>query len=384
MKVAIVAFHFAEYASRLALALDARHEVLLVLETTNAEAELSRSLRDALVRRGRVLWFGQQRRRTAPFHAIRLMREIRRFRPDVIHVQETGSRVSTWTNDLLGYSIPLIITVHDPILHSGEDQRLCEAQTYRVRLRARADRLIVHGERVREAWREREPKLSVRLASVPHGLLGDDQGTVRTLPEKPPVFLFFGRIEAYKGLEFALQAGRLLASRGLTFRLVIAGTGSALDQYRPQIREMPWVELMDRRIDADEIPRLFGRASAAVLPYTEASQSGVAALAFGFGRPVIATSVGGLPDVIADEQNGLLVPPKDAGALAEAMARMIMSEALCEQLRRGAMERAGRELSWDVIARQTSAVYEDALHARGQAYCGSSQFATGSREGHGA
>jgi glycosyltransferase involved in cell wall biosynthesis len=384
VKVALVSFHFAEYASRLALALDARHEVLLALETANAASELSSSLRDALVRRGNVLWFGRQRRRTAPFHAIRLMREMRRFRPDVIHVQEMGSCVATWANGLLGYSIPLIVTVHDPVLHSGEDQRVCEKQIYRGRLRAHADRLIVHGEKVREEWRGREPELSLRLASVPHGLLGDDQGRVKTLPEKPPVFLFFGRIEAYKGLGFALQAGELLASRGFTFRLVIAGTGSALDQYRPQIRKMPWVELMDRHIHADELPQLFGRASAVVLPYTDASQSGVASMAFGFGRPVIATSVGGLPDVVANEHNGLLVSPKDAGALAEAMARVIVSEKLCEQLRSGAMERASRELSWDVIARDTSAVYEDALRARGQAHCGSSQFTAGSREGYGA
>jgi glycosyltransferase involved in cell wall biosynthesis len=385
VKVALISFHFAEYASRLALALDARHEVLLGLDSANAAFELSTSLRDALVRRGNVLWFGRQRRRSAPFHTIRLMREIRRFRPDVIHVQEMSSCVPTWANDLLGYSIPLVVTVHDPVLHSGEDQRVSEKSlSYRGRLRARADRLIVHGERVREEWRGREPKLSLRLASVPHGLLGDDQGRVKTLPEKPPVFLFFGRIEAYKGLRYALQAGELLASRGFAFRLVIAGTGSALDQYRRQIREMPWVDLMDRHIHADEIPQIFGRASAVVLPYTDASQSGVAAMAFGFGRPVIATCVGGLPDVVANERNGLLVPPKDVGALAEAMARVIVSEELCDQLRVGAMERACSELSWDVIAGETSAVYEDALRAHGHAYAGSSQFSARSSERRGA
>ena len=366
MKVALISLHFAEYASRLALALDASHEVLLILETANAELELSRSLRDALVRRGNVLWYGRQRRRSAPFHAIRLMREMRRFRPDVIHVQQTGSRAETWANDLLGYSIPLVLTVHDPVQHSGADRRTGERHApYLQRLRARADRLIVHGDRVRKEWLRSEPKLSLRLASVPHGVLGDDQGRVETLPETPPVFLFFGRIEAYKGLGFVLEAGESLALRGFTFRLVIAGTGSELDRYRPQIREMPWVELMDRHIHADEIPQIFRRASAVVLPYTDATQSGVAAMAFGFGRPVIASRVGGLPEVVANERNGFLVPPKDVGALAEAMARIIVSKKLCEQLRSGAMERAGSELSWDVIARETSGVYGDALRARG-------------------
>jgi len=359
VKVALVALHFAEYASRLTLALDRYHDVLLVLDSSNAEYDLSRSLRDALVRRGNVLWFGQQRRRTAPFHVMRLAHEMRRFRPDVIHVQEVATGVATWTNDVLRYSIPLVVTVHDPVSHSGADQRFGQkSEAFRARLRARADRLIVHGERMREEWRERNPELTFQLASVPHGVLGDDQGRVETIPEKPTSFLFFGRIEAYKGLGYALKATELLASKGLQFRLLVAGTGSELDRYRAEIDRMPWVELMDRRFLADEIPQIFRRASAVVLPYTDATQSGVAAMAFGFGRPVIASCVGGLPDVVTNEHNGLLVTPKDVGALADAMSRFIMTEKLDERLRRGATDCARGELSWDVIARKTSAVYE--------------------------
>src|SRR6266851_2799642 len=84
------------------------------------------------------------------------------------------------------------------------------------------------------------------------------------------------------------------------------------------------------QLHADEIPQIFGRASAVVLPYTDATQSGIAAMAFGFGRAVIATCVGGLPDVVANECNGSLVLSKDAGAL-----RFMVSEKLCEQLRSG-------------------------------------------------
>jgi len=363
VRVALVSFHYAEYASRLALALDRHHEVLLILASSNAEYDLSKSLRDALLKRGNVVWFKQLTRRSAPFHVMRLTREIRRFRPDVIHVQEVLSCVPTWTNDVLRYSIPLVVTVHDPVPHSGADQRLAERYPCRFRLRAHADRLIVHGERIREEWRGREPKLSYQLASVRHGVCGDDQGRVETTPEKPPVFLFFGRIEAYKGLGYALQAAELLASRGLQFRLLVAGTGTELDRHRAKISQMPWVELMDRHFLADEIPLIFRRSSAVVLPYTDATQSGVAAMAFGFGRPVIATCVGGLPDVVTNEFNGLLVTPKSVDALADAMGRFIASEKLEERLRRGATESAREELSWEVIARETSGVYEDAIRA---------------------
>ena len=364
MKVALVSFHYAEYASRLALALDRCHDVLLILDSSNAEYDLSNSLRDTLVKRGNVRWFGKLRRRSALIHVMRLMREMRRFRPDVIHIQEVASCVPTWTNDVLRYSTPLVVTVHDPVPHSGADRRVAEkSEAYRIRLRTRADRLIVHGERMREEWRGREPQRTRQLASVLHGVLGDDQGRTETVPEKPPVFLFFGRIEAYKGLGYALQAAELLASRGLQFRLVVAGTGTELDRYRTKIGQMPWVELMDRHFLADEIPQMFRRASAVVLPYTDATQSGVAAMAFGFGRPVIATCVGGLPDIITNEHDGLLVTPKNVDALADAMARFIVSEQLDERLRRGAIERARGQLSWEAIARETSAIYEDAIRA---------------------
>jgi glycosyltransferase involved in cell wall biosynthesis len=197
-----------------------------------------------------------------------------------------------------------------------------------------------------------------RLASIPHGVLGSS--VPATLAE-PSTFLFFGRIESYKGLEFFLKAGTLLVQRGLAPRLIVAGTGSDLELHRAQISRMPWVELVDRRIDADEILDLFARASAIVLPYTDATQSGVAAMAFGFGRPVISTNVGGLPDMVRDGHNGLLVPAKDAEALADAMSRLIASNDLRKSLTSGASAYGSTELSWDLIARQTSAAYESAV-----------------------
>ena len=147
--------------------------------------------------------------------------------------------------------------------------------------------------------------LSPRIARYRTGFLVT---SVATSLADPSTFLFFGRIESYKGLEFFLEAGTLLVKRGFKPRLIVAGTGSDLARHRARISRMPWVELVDRRIDADEIPDLFARSSAVVLPYTDATQSGVVAMAFGFGRPAISTNVGGLPDVICDGYNGLLVP----------------------------------------------------------------------------
>ncbi|MBR1132239.1 glycosyltransferase family 4 protein [Bradyrhizobium iriomotense] len=361
MRVALVSLHYAEYSSRLAMALSRHHDVMLILDATNARYELSSALRDAIIERGLVRWFPRQRRLNAPIELVRLVWTLRSFRPDVIHVQEIYKCIPTWANDVLRYSIPLVLTAHDPLPHSGLlDRRAAAAIPCRGRLRDHADRLIVHGDRLRNEWGEREPRVGPRLASVPHGVLGS---SVPEALSEPSTFLFFGRIESYKGLEFFLKAGALLVEGGLWPRLIVAGTGSDLERHRAQIGEMPWVELVDRRFDADEIPGLFARSSAIVLPYTDATQSGVAAMAFGFGRPVISTSVGGLPDVICDGYNGLLVPPNNAEALAEAMSRLIVSDELRKSLTAGASAYGSTELSWDRIARQTSAVYESAIIA---------------------
>jgi glycosyltransferase involved in cell wall biosynthesis len=359
MRIALVSFHYAEYASRLAMALSERHEVLLILDSANAQYELSSSLRDAVVKGPQVRWFPRQRRLNAPFQLARLLSTLLSFRPDVIHVQEVYKCIPTWANDVLRYSIPLVLTAHDPLPHSGLlDRRAAAAVPCRERLRAHANCLIVHGDRLRDEWSEREPDLGPRLASVPHGVLGS---SVPATLADPATFLFFGRIESYKGLEFFLKAGTLLVQNGFEPRLIVAGTGSDLERHRAQIRKMPWVELVERRIDADDIPMLFARSSAVVLPYTDATQSGVAAMAFGFGRPVISTNVGGLPDAICNGYNGLLVPPKDAEALAEAMARLIASDDLRKGLTSGASDYGSAQLSWDSIARQTSGVYESAI-----------------------
>jgi starch synthase len=86
-------------------------------------------------------------------------------------------------------------------------------------------------------------------------------------------------------------------------------------------------------------------------------------MAFGFGLPVIASHVGGLPDTVRNEHNGLLIPASDVNALT--MARLIASENLRKQLAYGAKASAIRELSWDSIAQETLSVYESAIRAHG-------------------
>jgi glycosyltransferase involved in cell wall biosynthesis len=104
------------------------------------------------------------------------------------------------------------------------------------------------------------------------------------------------------------------------------------------------------RFDADYIPdeqvaRYFCAADAVVQPYVSATQSGVAQIAFHFGRPVVTTDVGGLAEIVPDGEAGLVVPPEDPPALAAALVRFF-EEDLGERLAAG-VRRERAKYSWD-------------------------------------
>jgi glycosyltransferase involved in cell wall biosynthesis len=145
-------------------------------------------------------------------------------------------------------------------------------------------------------------------------------------------------------------------------RLCVAGAGrraeSILDFGEPR---PPWLDVEIGYVERDRVVPLFARASAVVLPYREASQSGVAALALGLGRPVVATKVGGLEELVRHGHNGLLVPPNDPRALAEALIQVLQDTRLRHSMARHAAEFARTTLAWDRISADTAQVYREAI-----------------------
>jgi glycosyltransferase involved in cell wall biosynthesis len=99
-----------------------------------------------------------------------------------------------------------------------------------------------------------------------------------------------------------------------------------------------------------------------VLPYTEASQSAVIPLAYAFGKPVVAAAVGSIPEVVDHGQDGLLVPPRDSDALAEAVIGLLKDPETRRRMGQSALKKTRNELSWPVIARKTVEVYQAAIH----------------------
>ncbi len=145
--------------------------------------------------------------------------------------------------------------------------------------------------------------------------------------EQRPFALFFARIEAYKGVGVLVEAMRRIeataaqTSSGSTDRssiqAIIAGKG---DVRQFVTGALPGnVEVRSRQIQDDEAIDLFSRCSVVVLPYLDATQSALIAAAYFFGKPVIVTRIGALPEYVVDGETGWVVEPGNSEALAECL-----------------------------------------------------------------
>ena len=128
-----------------------------------------------------------------------------------------------------------------------------------------------------------------------------------------------------QGLDTALEALARLP-RELDVRLLVAGRfwegRGRYDALVEQLGLGDRVEIHDGYVSNEDAALAFSAADAVVLPYRSATQSGVAQLGYAYGKPVVATNVGGLPAAVDHGRTGLLTPPGDPAALAEAIKRL--------------------------------------------------------------
>lgn len=180
------------------------------------------------------------------------------------------------------------------------------------------------------------------------------------------VVLFFGYVRHYKGLDTLLEAWpRVRAGRPAT--LIVAGEFyEDAEPYRRLATAAGCgdsVKLLERYLPDPEVEAVFKAADVVVLPYRDATQSGVTHVAYALGVPVIVTDVGGLSETVKHEETGLVVPPEDPGALADAVLRYFES-GMGPKLRAGIA--ALREAhSWETLADETIALVDSLGPTRG-------------------
>lgn len=248
--------------------------------------------------------------------------------------------------------LAFVPVVHDAAPHPGDPDALFGWRLRRELGAARA--AVVLSDAVAQQVEEMAPALP--LVRLP---LGVHLPPGRTAPERTHDFLFFGRIRRYKGLDLLRDAWLQLraAHPGVTLRVVGEGDVAAA---APGLAELPGVTVEPRWVPDAEIATLVTSAHAIVLPYWEASQSGIVPHALALGVPVVATAVGGLAQQLEHEVTGLLVPPEPA-ALATAMAALL-DPSRRARLSAGARARGATLADWDALADDLEAGIARALH----------------------
>jgi alpha-maltose-1-phosphate synthase len=247
-----------------------------------------------------------------------LISAIRDFKPDIIHVN------SGFPSLLPLYPVfsffRSVVTVHDAVPHEGE--KIVKKMFHYIQLLSYSlffTRIIVHSEKIKNQLPSFVSRKKVYVMQhVNYGHLAKNVEPKVKISNKFTV-LFFGRILKYKGLEYLVRAFDDLDPD--RFELVIAGEGQIdVDVTKENVR------VINRFVTDSEMAGLFQGADVVVTPYLSASQSGVIYLAFAFGKPVITTNVGALGEIVRNGQNGIVIIPKSADALRDAIQRISESE----------------------------------------------------------
>jgi glycosyltransferase involved in cell wall biosynthesis len=279
----------------------------------------------------------------------RAVRARRAFAPDVVHLQDS---VGDDPRLVVASGVPfdrLAVTTHDVAQHPGDPIAARWKLRFEDELTRRARIVFVHAEALRDALIERlAPRGAVVV--VPHGIDAPDP---QPLPAQPSL-LFFGRMSHYKGLDTLLDAMPLVWERFPGLGLVVMGAGPV--EEHPALAD-PRVTLRNEHVPERELAEVFGAATCAVLPYREASQSGVGSVAKRFGRASVVTAVGGLPELVADG-SGVVVAPEDPAALAGALIELVGDPARAEEMGRIAARTVAETAGWPRVAELTLEAYE--------------------------
>lgn len=293
-----------------------------------------------------------------PFNWIRVGRMIRKRSPDLLIFKYwlpffgpcfgTIARVAT-----RGTRTKVLFICDNVVPH---EQRPGDTAFTRYAFRA-VDRFIVQSDAVERDLQMFWPDAVYR--KVPHPVYNIFGGVIEKQSARKQlgitdsrVLLFFGYVRQYKGLHILLKA-LALARKTLDLRLFVVGEFYDDEQkYRSMIADLQLeaaVTVVADYVPNDKVGSYFCAADAVVLPYTSATQSGIAQIAYNFDTPVIATDVGGLGEVVLDGKTGVLVAPGNESALADGIIRFFNSgyeKSLVPNVRE-----EKRKYTWEAMAR---------------------------------
>ncbi len=179
------------------------------------------------------------------------------------------------------------------------------------------------------------------------------------------VVLFFGYIRKYKGIGVLLESVAIARQSIPEIFLIIAGEPKEdFSIYEQTINKLNLADIIlseIKYIPVEDISTYFSASDVVALPYLNIYQSGILYLAYAYQRPVIATNVGGLPEVVEENKSGFIVPPNDPTEFARAIEKSFSDLNKLERMGRYAYQKAKQDYSWEGIAEKMVVVYKNII-----------------------
>jgi glycosyltransferase involved in cell wall biosynthesis len=169
--------------------------------------------------------------------------------------------------------------------------------------------------------------------------------------------LFLGRIHAYKGLDIFIEAMRLLSQKDIKFTARVLGEGD-ISPFKKELESSEYIKVENRWLSDKDFADALRWADILILPYREASQSGIVAAAMASALPVIVTPVGGLSEQVQHGVNGLIASDVTADAIVESIMKLLGDSELFHKVSIGALESVNNELSWHKSVLTIKSVYQ--------------------------
>ena len=278
--------------------------------------------------------------------------------PDVVYLDDISLRLALGIHEMS--AIPIVVNIHDPVPHTGEEN--WKGSLARKLIFRRTSHFILHSEYTRRAFIDRFRTDPQNTSTVRLGVMEIYHEYAPVAPaELRNVILLLGRLSKYKGVELFVRAAGTIAEQIPDCEFVIAGRSS--HGYRmpnlPALSNGGRFTIVNRYLNNREVAGFLRDARIISCPYEEATQSGVVLAAYAFGKPVIVTAVGGLPEYVWEGITGRIVPPASIPDLSMGTVD-IFSEDPSKWENRIDEIRLG-ELSWDKSAVETIQIFEKVL-----------------------
>lgn len=281
-------------------------------------------------------------------------KKLQEIQPDVIHLLEPP-----YINNLLLYKWrkKMVLTMHDPFPHTGES--FARRSFFRNIAFKLIKKFVLLNARQKSQFSSRYKIQENNILINSIGRFDYLQLFVVPRKKKSKVnVLFFGRISPYKGVEYLCEAMTKVHEVLPGVTLTIAGGGDFYFDIA-KYSSKNWIKIVNKYIGVKQMAELFDDCTISVCPYTDATQSGVINTSYSFSKPVVATNVGGLPEMVEQGKSGLLVQPKNSDKLADTIISILENENnLLKMQKFISDEYYASDKSWDIIANKYIEFYK--------------------------